>query len=81
MALMTNEESRGLYIRVELPRVFGKHKVQFDLIQYVNHPITGEKAEVGRETMECEYLLDGPNILEQCYVHAKAQLAYETLDC
>lgn len=81
MALQTSEESNGLYIRVELPRVYGKYRAQFDLIQYVNHPITGEKAEVGRETMECDYDLEGANIFEQCYAHAKEALPYATLDC
>ncbi len=81
MALMTSKDVEGLYIRVELPRVYGKFKVQFDLVQYVNHPIKGEKAEVGKETMECDYLLDGPNIIEQCYLHAKEKLPYATLDC
>lgn len=78
---LTNDNEGSVYIRVELPRVYGKYRVQFDLIQYVNHPLTGEKAEVGRETMECDYDLDGPNILEQCYVHAKEALPYATIDC
>lgn len=81
MAIKPNEESMGMYIRVELPRVYGKFKVQFELVQYVNHPISGSLAEVGKETMECDYLLDGPNIIEQCYLHAKEQLPYATLDC
>lgn len=81
MALQTSKESNGLYIRVELPRVYGKYRVQFDLIQYVDHPITGEKAEVERGVMECDYSLDGPNIFEQCYVHAKEALPYATIDC
>jgi hypothetical protein len=66
---------------VELPRVYGKYRVQYDLIQYVDHPITGEKAEVGREVMECDYDLDGPNIFEQCYEHAKKELPYAKIDC
>ena len=56
---LTNNNQGALYIRVELPRVYGKYRVQYDLIQYVDHPITGEKAEVGREVMECDYDLDG----------------------
>ena len=81
MALMPDEKAGGLYIRVELPRVFEKHTVQFDLIQYVDHPLTGEKAEVGREVMQCSYDLDGPNIFEQCYNHAKIELPFNTFDC
>ncbi|QLP02909.1 Uncharacterised protein [Enterobacter hormaechei] len=81
MALKNNEAVNGLYIRVELPRVYGKYRAQFDLIQYVDHPVTGEKTEIGREMMECDYALDGPNIFEQCYVHAKEKLPYATLDC
>ncbi|WP_409248122.1 MULTISPECIES: hypothetical protein [Enterobacteriaceae] len=81
MALKTNDGDIGLYIRVELPRIYGKYRAQFDLVQYVNHPLTGEKAEVGRETMECDYDLDGANILEQCYVCAKARVPYGVLDC
>ncbi|EFO4694450.1 hypothetical protein A3436_14345 [Escherichia coli] len=81
MALKTQEESNGLYIRVELPRVHGKFLAQFDLIQYVDHPVTGVKTQVGREMMECEYALDGPNIFEQCYQHAKTTLTYGTIDC
>lgn len=81
MALQTSKESNGLYIRVELPRVYGKYRALFDLIQYVDHPITGKKAEVARETMECDYNLDGSNIFEQCYAHAKAELPYATIDC
>lgn len=80
MALTTDEVGK-VYIRVELPRIYGKFIVQFDLIQYVDHPITGEKAEVGRETMQCDYILDGANIFEQCYVHAKSKLPYGTIDC
>lgn len=81
MALMPDERASGLYIRVEGPRVFGKHEVQFDLIQYVDHPLTGEKAEVGREVMQCPYDLAGPNIFEQCYNHAKVELTFNTFDC
>ena len=81
MALMTDVNANGLYLRVELPRVYGKFKVQFDLIQYVDHPISGEKAEVGRQTMECEYDLNGPNIFEQCYEHAKVAFPHNTFDC
>lgn len=81
MALMTHEDSNSLYIRIELPRVHGKFKVQFDLIQYIDHPLSGEKAEVGRETMECEYTLTGPNIFEQCYEYAKNTVSYTTIDC
>lgn len=81
MALMTDQNSSGLYIRVETPRVSGKYEVQFDLIQYVDHPITGEKAEVGREVMQCPYDLAGPNIFEQCYSHAKVELPFNTFDC
>lgn len=81
MALKTNEAVNGLYIRVELPRVYGKFRAQFDLIQYVDHPVTGEKTEIGREMMECEYALVGANIFQQCYVHAKEKLPYATLDC
>lgn len=81
MALMTDVNANGLYLRVELPRVHGKFKVQFDLVQYVDHPISGEKAEVGRETMECEYDLNGPNVFEQCYEHAKVAFPHNTLDC
>ncbi|EFN4264641.1 hypothetical protein FQJ03_02655 [Escherichia coli] len=80
MALSTNN-SGVLYIRVELPRVYGKYRVQFDLIQYVDHPVTDEKAEVGRDTMECDYDLNGPNIFEQCYNYAKLELPYATIDC
>lgn len=80
MALANNNQG-ALYIRVELPRVYGKYRVQFDLIQYVDHPITGEKAEVGRDTMECDYDLNGPNIFEQCYNYAKLELPYATIDC
>lgn len=78
---LKNENTGGLYIRVELPRAHGKYRVQFDLIQYVDHPITGEKVEVGRETMECDYDLDGPNVFEQCYNYAKTQVPYQTVDC
>ena len=78
---LTNNNQGALYIRVELPRVYGKYRVQYDLIQYVDHPITGEKAEVGREVMECDYDLDGPNIFDQCYEHAKKELPYATIDC
>lgn len=78
---LKNDNSGALYIRVELPRVYGKYRAQFDLIQYVDHPITGGRAEVARETMECDYDLDGPNIFEQCYVHAKKELPYATIDC
>lgn len=78
---LTNDNAGLLYIRVELPRVYGKYRAQFDLIQYVDHPITGEKAEVARETMECDYDLDGSNIFEQCYVYAKEALPYATIDC
>ena len=39
MALMSDEKACGLYIRVELPRVLEKYTVQFDLIQYVDHPL------------------------------------------
>ncbi len=78
---LTNNDQDVLYIRVELPRAFGKYRAQFELVQYVSHPITGERAEVGRETMECDYSLDGPNIFEQCYVHAKEALPYPTIDC
>lgn len=81
MALMTGVIANGLYLRVELPRVHGKFKVQFDLVQYVDHPLSGEKAEVGRETMECEYDLNGPNIFEQCYDHAKVAFPHNTFDC
>lgn len=80
MALM-NVNGGELYIRVELPRVYGKFRAQFDLIQYVTHPVTGEKAEVGRETMECDYDLDGGNIFAQCYMHAKSIIPYSTSDC
>ncbi|EOY8684557.1 hypothetical protein ACT4HQ_003559 [Escherichia coli] len=78
---LTNNNHGALYIRVELPRVYGKYRAQFDLIQYVDHPITGEKAEVGRDTMECDYDLNGPNIFEQCYNYAKLELPYATIDC
>ena len=78
---LTNNNQGALYIRVELPRVYGKYRAQFDLIQYVDHPITGEKAEVGRDTMECDYDLNGPNIFEQCYNYAKLELPYATIDC
>ncbi|GCL87437.1 hypothetical protein BFD46_05785 [Escherichia coli] len=78
---LTNDDAGSLYIRVEVPRIYGKYRVQFDLIQYVDHPITGEKAEVERGVMECDYSLDGPNIFEQCYVHAKKALPYATIDC
>lgn len=81
MALMPDHKSSGLYIRVENPRAFGKYEVQFDLIQYVDHPMTGEKAEVGREVMQCTYDLAGPNIFEQCYAHAKVELPFNTFDC
>lgn len=78
---LTNNNQGALYIRVELPRAYGKYRAQFDLIQYVDHPITGEKAEVGRDTMECDYDLNGPNIFEQCYNYAKLELPYATIDC
>lgn len=78
---LTNNNHGALYICVELPRVYGKYRAQFDLIQYVDHPITGEKAEVGRDTMECDYDLNGPNIFEQCYNYAKLELPYATIDC
>ncbi|GAB0674824.1 hypothetical protein NB16F77_19020 [Escherichia coli] len=80
MALSTNNPM-VLYIRVELPRVYGKYRVQYDLIQYIDHPITGEKAQIDRQIMECDYNLDGPNIFEQCYEHAKKELPYATIDC
>ena len=78
---LTNNNQGALYIRVELPRVYGKYRAQFDLVQYVFHPISGERAEVARETMECEYSLDGPNIFIQCYARAKEVLPYSTIDC
>ncbi len=78
---LTNDDVGSIYIRVELPRVHGKYLAQFDLIQYVNHPLTGEKAQIDRQTMECDYKLDGPNIFEQCYEHAKKELPYTTIDC
>ncbi|MBI9595733.1 hypothetical protein MXT04_24650 [Escherichia coli] len=78
---LTNDDAGSIYIRVELPRVHGKYLAQFDLIQYVNHPLTGEKAQIDRQTMECDYNLDGPNIFEQCYEHAKKELPYATIDC
>lgn len=78
---LTNDNHGALYTRGKSTRVYGKYRAQFDLVQYVDHPITGEKAEVGRETMECDYSLDGPNIFEQCYVHAKKALPYATIDC
>ena len=81
MALMPDEKASGLYIRVELPRVFEKYTVQFDLIQYVYHPLTGEKAEVGRQVMQCLYDLDGPNIFQQCYAYAMNILPFNTFDC
>ena len=81
MALKTEAETSGLYIRVELPRVHGKFRAQFELIQYIDHPVTGVKTEIGREVMECEYALDGPNIFEQCYIHAKATMPFNVLDC
>jgi hypothetical protein len=81
MALKTEAETSELYIRVEMPRVHGKFRAQFELVQYIDHPITGAKTEIGREVMECEYALDGPNIFEQCYVHAKEKVPYATLDC
>lgn len=77
-------EKKGLnqlYIRVELPRVYKKHRVQFDLIQYTDHPLTDQKVEIGREIMECDYDLEGPNVFEQCYNFAKEQLPYDTIDC
>ncbi|MBW9582497.1 hypothetical protein [Escherichia coli] len=81
MALKTNDAGSWLYIRVELPRVHGKYRAQFDLVQYVNHPVTGDKAEVGRETMECDYDLNGANVIEQCYFYAKAKVPFGVLDC
>lgn len=78
---LTNDNEGSVYIRVELPRVHGKYRAQYDLIQYIDHPITGEKAQIDRQTMECDYDLAGPNIFEQCYVHAKEKLPYATLDC
>lgn len=81
MALKTPDATQSIYIRVLLPRVHGKYIAQFELAQYIDHPVTGEKTEIGREMMECDYALDGPNIFEQCYVHAKEKLPYATLDC
>lgn len=78
---LANDGSNSLYIRVEIPRIYGKYKAQYDLVQYVDHPVTGEKAEVGRETMECDYDLNGANIFEQCYKSAKTELPYATIDC
>ncbi|GEM_PF-1545984 len=81
MALKTADINSGLYIRVEIPRVYGKYRAQFDLIQYINHPLTGEMKEVGREVMECDYSLEGPNIFQQCYMHVKSVAPYTTIDC
>jgi len=81
MALMTDEKANGLYIRVENPRVHGKFDLTFFLVQYLEHPLSGDRVEVGREERTCEYQLDGPNIFEQCYNHAKVELPFNTFDC
>lgn len=81
MALMTDEKANGLYIRVENPKVHCKFDLTFFLVQYIDHPITSEMMEVGREEMTCGYSLDGPNVFEQCYDHAKIELPFNTFDC
>ena len=81
MALMTDEKANGLYIRVENPRVHGKLDLTFFLVQYLDHPLSGDRVEVGREERICEYQLDGPNVFEQCYNHAKVELPFNTFDC
>lgn len=81
MALQTTDELRGVYLRVESPRIHGKFTVSFFVVQYVTHPIEEVPVEIGREEHHCPYSLDGPNVFEQCYTHLKTVLPYSTLDC
>lgn len=81
MALKTETPPNELYIRVELPRLHSKYEVQFNLVQYMKHPITKEFVAVGTEVLQCPYLLDGDNVFTQCYAHVKSVLGYSTIDC
>lgn len=81
MALKTEALSSDLYIRVELPRLHSKYEVQFNLVQYMKHPVTEELVAVGTEVLQCPYLLDGDNVFAQCYAHVKSVLGYPTTDC
>ena len=81
MALLMVGASDGVYLRVERPRVFGKYKVAFELMEYIYHPVTGERVEASRVSMECDYDIEGPNLLEQCYVYAKGAVSFGTIDC
>lgn len=78
---LANDDSESLYVRVETPRVYGKFIVQFEVAQYIKHPVTSERMEVNREIMECDYDLAGGNIFEQCYMYAKGVITYATVDC
>ncbi|MCE9968952.1 hypothetical protein LZ620_08010 [Aeromonas salmonicida] len=81
MAFLKADIGDVIYFRVERPRIFGKYSVAFELLEYIYHPVSKVKVEASRRSMECEYVLEGKNLLEQCYDYAKKEVGFETVDC
>lgn len=86
MALLSEH---NVYIRVENPRIHSGLSLSYFLVYYIERPSLpgvvdsspSPMTEVRRNELHCQYDLNGLNVFEQCYNHAKLSLPPPITDC